>query len=230
MANVLKMMTVEAIHSLRSAGLSCREIAKRLGIHRETVSRHLQLGQAAITKPASAPILPARSESVVAGFGGPTGLVQASCEASTGPPRHQASDASPWLEWLLEQRGRGLSIRRIHQDLRVEHPAAEGVSYDSVRRLLKKHGAAKPVPFRRMETPPGFEAQVDFGTGRRSSALTADDARPMSSASSSRTHDEGTAKPFSPSQPMTSSGAWRTPSSPSVACLARLSSTTSRPV
>ena len=165
MANVLKMMTVEAIHSLRSAGLSCREIAKRLGIHRETVSRHLQLGQAAISKPASAPILPAGSESVVAGFGGPTGLVQASCEASTGPPRHQSSDASPWLEWLLEQRGRGLSIRRIHQDLRVEHPAAEGVSYDSVRRLLKKHGAAKPVPFRRMETPPGFEAQVDFGTG-----------------------------------------------------------------
>ena len=39
------------------------------------------------------------------------------------------------------------------------------VSYDSVRRLLKKHGAAPPVPFRRMESPPGFEAQVDFGTG-----------------------------------------------------------------
>ena len=43
MANVLKMAIVEAIYSLRAAGLSCREIAKRLGIHRETVSRHLRL-------------------------------------------------------------------------------------------------------------------------------------------------------------------------------------------
>ena len=32
MANVLKMTMVEAIHSLRSAGLSCREIARRLGL------------------------------------------------------------------------------------------------------------------------------------------------------------------------------------------------------
>ena len=64
------------------------------------------LGDAAVSKPANAAISPAGSESVVARFGGPTGLVQASCEASTGPPRHQASDASPWLEWLLEQRGR----------------------------------------------------------------------------------------------------------------------------
>jgi hypothetical protein len=44
MANVLKMTMIEAIHSLRSAGLSCREIGRRLGVHRETVSRHLRLG------------------------------------------------------------------------------------------------------------------------------------------------------------------------------------------
>lgn len=154
MANVLKMMMVEAIHSLRSAGLSCREIARRLGIHRETVSRHLRLGREPISKPASAPIFPAGSEASVAGFGAPPGL-----------PRSQASQASPWLAWLLEQRERGLSAKRIHQDLQAEHPAAAAVSYDSVRRLLKKHGAATPVPFRRMESPPGFEAQVDFGTG-----------------------------------------------------------------
>ena len=59
MANVLKMTMVEAIHSMRSAGLSCREIARRLGIHRETVSRYLRQGPDPISKPASAPIFPA---------------------------------------------------------------------------------------------------------------------------------------------------------------------------
>ena len=161
MANVLKMMMVEAIHSLRSAGLSCREIARRLGIHRETVSRYLQLDREPISKPASAPIFPAGTEESVAGFGAPTGSAVAGSDAPTGPQ----SQARPWLAWLLEQREQGLSAKRIHQDLLVEYPAARAVSYDSVRRLLKKHGAARSVPFRRMESPPGFEAQIDFGQG-----------------------------------------------------------------
>jgi transposase len=165
MANVLKMTMVEAIHSMRSAGLSYREIARRLGIHRETVSRYLRQGPDPISKPASAPIFPAGNPEAVAGFGAPTGSGVAGFDSPTGPPRSPASAASPWLAWLLEQRARGLTAKRIHQDLLVEHPAAAAVSYDSVRRLLKKHGATAPVPFRRMESPPGFEAQVDFGTG-----------------------------------------------------------------
>ena len=68
MANVLKMMMVEAIHSPRSAGLSCRENARRLGNHRETVSWHLRRCRELISKPASALIFPAGSEVGVAGF------------------------------------------------------------------------------------------------------------------------------------------------------------------
>ena len=165
MANVLKMTIVEAIQSLRSAGLSCREVARRLGIHRETVSRHLDRGPEPISKPAKAPIFPAGNQEAVAGFEPATGSALAGFEAPPGLPRGQASDARPWLAWLVEQLERGLSIKRIHQDLLVEHPAAAAVSYDSVRRLLKKHGGPSPVPFRRMECQPGFEAQVDFGTG-----------------------------------------------------------------
>ena len=122
MANVLKMMMIEAIHSLRSAGLSCRDIGRRLGAHRETVSRHLRLGGEPVLKPASAPIFPAGSEAGVAGFGAPPGPGVAGFEPPTGSPRSQASVASPWLAWLLEQRERGLSAKRIHQDLLVEHP------------------------------------------------------------------------------------------------------------
>lgn len=60
MANVLKMAIIEAIHSLRSAGLSCRAIARRLGIHRETVARHVRLGREGDSKPANAPDFPGR--------------------------------------------------------------------------------------------------------------------------------------------------------------------------
>ena len=81
------------------------------------------------------------------------GSALAGSDAPTGPQ----SQASPWLAWLLEQREQGLSAKRIHQDLLVEYPAARAVSYDSVRRLLKKHGGARPVPFRRMESLPGFD-------------------------------------------------------------------------
>ncbi len=39
------------------------------------------------------------------------------------------------------------------------------MSYWSVRRYVAQLGATTPLPFRRIETPPGEEAQVDFGTG-----------------------------------------------------------------
>ena len=154
MANVMKMAIIEAIQSLRSAGLSCRAIAQRLGIHRETVARHVRVGREGDSKPATAPISPAGSDEV-AGFGAPTGNL----------PVAQASVAAPWLPWLLEQHARGLTAKRIHQDLQAEFPEAGSVSYDSVRRLLRKQGATLPIPFRRMECAAGHEAQIDFGTG-----------------------------------------------------------------
>ncbi|RLS51062.1 MAG: hypothetical protein DWH87_00955 [Planctomycetota bacterium] len=42
MTNVMKVAMIQASQSLRSAGLSCRVIARRLGIHRETVARELR--------------------------------------------------------------------------------------------------------------------------------------------------------------------------------------------
>ena len=39
------------------------------------------------------------------------------------------------------------------------------MSYFSVRRFVASLKGQRPLPFRRMEQPPGHEAQVDFGTG-----------------------------------------------------------------
>ena len=65
---------------------------------------------------------------------------------------------------MLTRRAQGLSFNRIHQDLAAE-PGTAAVSYDSVRRYLKRPAASRPIPFRRMECAPGQEAQVDFGSG-----------------------------------------------------------------
>lgn len=56
-----------------------------------------------------------------------------------------------------------LSAQRIYQDLVADHGYAG--SYYSVRRFVQKLEGSLPLPFRRMECAPGFEAQVDYGTG-----------------------------------------------------------------
>jgi transposase len=65
-------------------------------------------------------------------------------------------------ERIAAKAAEGLSARRIHQDL-----AEEGieVGYDSVRRFLRRLGKSRQLPYRRLESGPGEEAQVDFGTG-----------------------------------------------------------------
>ncbi|MFC1794132.1 hypothetical protein ACFL3Q_11160 [Planctomycetota bacterium] len=55
----------------------------------------------------------------------------------------------------------GLSCQGIYQDLRDEY-GFEG-SYYSVRRFVKRMGENKLTPFRRMESMPGDESQIDFG-------------------------------------------------------------------
>jgi len=245
MANQLKMEQVFAILALHQARLSNREIARKLGVDRETVSRHLRLArtgsnparQAPLgSKPATdAPIgsvtpaklcgdaLPGSADSPQAGtptssgfiallptaggdkvaaavaedrallgsrgpqtrcaaFGEPNlsaaaapygtgglGSIGAAC-LSAGGTSHgsgghggQASQCEPYRQVILGKLPKGLSARRIYQDLATEH--GFGGSYYSVRRFVGKLTAVTALPFRRMESPPGQEAQVDFGTG-----------------------------------------------------------------
>ncbi len=160
MANQLKMAEVQAILALARGGWSNRHIARHLGVHRETVGRHLRaVGFASAllpqdhSKPASAPI---GSEALSSGSGGaPIGSALA--------PVGLVSAAGAWREVILQKLEMGLTAQRIYQDLCSDHGYAG--SYYSVRRLVKKLTATMPAPFRRMECQPGAEAQVDFGRG-----------------------------------------------------------------
>jgi transposase len=180
MANRLKMTVVQSILSLHAQHWSQHRIADTLAIDRGTVARHIrraasaaQLDPAGISNAANAPIDPARvaaadSKAAIAPTGNPTAAqpIPTVLAAIGVNSAGRQSNAEPWRESILARHVQGLSAKRIHQDLVAELGASE-ISYDSVRRLLKRFGAVRPLPMRRMECEPGQEAQVDFGTGAR---------------------------------------------------------------
>jgi transposase len=180
MANRLKMTVVQSILSLHAQHWSQHRIADTLAIDRGTVARHIrravsaaQPAPAGISNAANAPIDPARvaaadSKAAIAPTGNPTAAqpIPTAMAAIGVNSAGRQSNAEPWRESILARHVQGLSAKRIHQDLVAELGASE-ISYDSVRRLLKRLGTVRPLPMRRMECEPGQEAQVDFGTGAR---------------------------------------------------------------
>jgi len=139
MANGLKMAVKHAITELLERGWSHRRIARELGVHRETVARYdgLRKSKPAISTPGSDPPPPRSSGR------------KSYCESVADIIRSK-----------LDQ---GLEGRRIFQDLRLETDFTG--SYSSVKRYVRRLGSTMPLPFRRIECPPGEEAQVDFGSG-----------------------------------------------------------------
>ena len=85
------------------------------------------------------------------------------CPSPSSGPESLCEPFRAVIEEKLEQ---GLTGQRIYQDL-VEGHGFVG-SYSSVRRFLQRLGQSQPLPFRRLEVPPGEQTQVDFGRGARS--------------------------------------------------------------
>ncbi len=117
------------------------------------------------SKPAKAPA------GSVAGIRTTTVTTGSAPEVTPSVPSASSSDATTpgrsvcerFRELVLTKLEDELSAQRIYQDLVADHGYVG--SYYSVRRFVKKLEAHLPLPFRRMECAPGFEAQVDYGTG-----------------------------------------------------------------
>ena len=155
MANHLRMALVETIQTLHQRGWSQRRIAEHLGIHRETVARHLERA-AAESKPANAPT---GSDDGFEGSKPANAPLGSAAAARIGRP----SDCAPWRAVITTMLEQGLTAQRIFQDLSNDHDYRG--SYYSVRRFVVKLEERIELPFRRMESGPGEEVQVDFGTG-----------------------------------------------------------------
>ena len=82
------------------------------------------------------------------------------------PPRSPtASSSEPYRELIERELAKGRNAKGIWQDLVDDHGFTGG--YQSVKRFINKlrGSASLPQPCAVIETPPGEEAQVDYGEG-----------------------------------------------------------------
>lgn len=117
-------------------------------------------------------LLVADSKCTTPPAGAPAGNRTVTDSKCTTPPagvptgtQHTASQSAcvPYHRFIEKSLIEGLTAQRIYQDLRTEF--GFGHSYDSVKRYVHKLKDTPELPFRRMETPPGEEVQIDYGTG-----------------------------------------------------------------
>jgi len=172
--NQLKVHHLEQIITLKAQGWSARRIARELEFDRETVRKYLKKGPA---KPATPTLGSGMENEPGDGVGTPEveskpatlttgsedGIAEREVDRALEAARSNVSLCEPWREVIdagLKQR---LSAKRIHQDLVSDHGFPG--SYQSVKRFARRLEAKTEIPFRRMESLPGDEMQVDFGQG-----------------------------------------------------------------
>lgn len=161
MANQLKMAEVQTILGLLEKGWSHRRIARELGVNRETVGRYARLRPGPDSPPKADPPLAGNPANPPPGC--ETSNHSKPANPTLGSLSGPASSCEPFREFILRKFNEGLSGVRIWQDLVTDHNFSK--SYSALKRFLRRLNRNQELPFRRIETPPGEEAQVDFGTG-----------------------------------------------------------------
>jgi hypothetical protein len=159
MANRLTMAQIDAIFTLHKTRKSNRKIAGLLEIDRGTVGKYVRQADAQNRPDHPAGGAPPTGSDRLNEAEHPPLTEAANYPRSPGP----VSECEPFREEIEAKFQQGLSAVRIHQDLRDE--PGFSASYYGVRRFVARLEKKSALPFRRLETLPGEEAQVDFGTG-----------------------------------------------------------------
>ena len=175
----------QQVIALGRLGWSLRRIEQEIGVRRETSAGYLKAAGIDIRSPGRWGRNPKPAIEVTTGFSGPedanpanevtTGseaknskpAMEAIPDSSAGPPPRSgtASTSEPYRELIERELGKGRNAKGIWQDLVDDHGFAGG--YQSVKRFINRlRGSASPrQPCAVIVTPPGEEAQVDYGEG-----------------------------------------------------------------
>lgn len=145
MGNELKMSQQQAIQTLIRLGWSNRAIHRETGFHRDTISSYRK-------KFESGPKVPPDSKTENRPIVPPD---------PSHLPTTKSVQVFSFLEVIRKKFLEGLTGQRIYQDLVEEHDY-QG-SYYSIKRYLRKLRKSTPDHRDHLRTPPGKEAQVDFG-------------------------------------------------------------------
>ncbi|HEY0469122.1 MAG TPA: IS21 family transposase [Polyangiaceae bacterium] len=167
MANVLSETKRQQVIALGRLGWPLRRIEAEIGVRRETASAYLRSAGVPIRaeRRRQLPAKPASGDQV-----SPDSAVAkpaSGSQVSTDPSPSRAPRASacePYREVITAAIGRGRNAMAIYQELVDGHGFA--ARYASVRRFVRGLRAGRdPVPRAIITTPPGEEAQVDYGEG-----------------------------------------------------------------
>ncbi len=172
MANVLSEGKRQQVIALGHLGWTLRRIEAELGIRRETVSAYLKAAGIAVRRTRGRR-LPAKAASQVSTDSKPASRVSTD-PAAAGPridgwpprpaKRTQASRCEPDREFIEAAVRDGRNAVAIYQELVTYHGFT--ARYASVRRFVRKLcGSSTPEARAVIQTAPGEEAQVDYGTG-----------------------------------------------------------------
>ena len=185
MSNVLSTEKREQVVALGRLGWPLCRIEQTTGVRRETASGYLRAAGIPVRPPGSWGRRPAKPANEVAtapdGVSGvvervddsdiskPANEVTTDSEAENPVPAESSSPPSssscePYRETIEQALERGRNAMAIWQDLVTDHGFAN--SYEAVKRFVRKlRGVRSPVAVGIIQTDPGEEAQVDYGTG-----------------------------------------------------------------
>jgi len=152
MSNVLSDYKQETIVTLGRHGWSTRRIAREVGVHRETVARYLRAAGVSLRPPGHWGRAPPKPSKEVTG----------------AKPAKEVTAAKSQCEVFrahIEARvAEGQNAKVIWQDLVTGEDF--GGAYESVKRFVRTLRTPQRAQERALiDTPPGEEAQVDYGEG-----------------------------------------------------------------
>jgi hypothetical protein len=178
MGNVLSKVKREQVIALGRLGWPLRRIEEATGVRRETAGDYLRSAGIVVRSPGSwgEKSLAKAATSVTTDSGGPelanaskpATLVTTDFALSLRPPgqhrKRSESACAAYREMIELELSRGRNAMGIWQDLVDRHGFAGG--YQSVKRFVRTlRGAVSPEARVIIETRPGEECQVDYGTG-----------------------------------------------------------------